>query len=237
MKESYRKGSASHPDPESCSDNHKVVAEALTGAHAGRILSCEIKAFGVPTLLTEAEGNTDRGDSASLESDPAQSKTPGMHGNSLRENRETPQMPTQDTREGRSEKAVSHTSDIHVGGESDDRTVPTKYPNKVPNFGTAEGMEGRRSTKENASQTSTCRTQGRVSVSQGLKGVREMARRKKTERFTALLHHVTNDLLRDSYHALKRKAAPGVDGVTWEQYGTDLEARLADLHRRIHQGS
>ena len=236
MKESYGKGLASHPDPESCGGSRKTVAEALTGAHAGRTLSCEIKEFRVPTLLIEAEGDTDRGAIASLESDPAQSENPGTHGNFLRENRETPQTPTLGFRAGRSEKAVSPTSDMHVGGESDNRIVPAKYPNKDSHL-SAEDMEGRRLTKENGIQVDMCRTQGRESMSQGLDGVREVARRRKTERFTALLHHVTKGLLRDSYLALKRKAAPGIDGVTWEQYGIDLEVRLTDLHKRIHQGS
>jgi hypothetical protein len=57
------------------------------------------------------------------------------------------------------------------------------------------------------------------------------------ERFTALLHHVTVDLLRDSFYALKRKAAPGVDGVTWQEYETGLEDRLVDLHSRVHRGA
>jgi len=67
--------------------------------------------------------------------------------------------------------------------------------------------------------------------------VREAARRDKKQKFTALLHHVTTDLLRDSYYSLKRKAAPGVDGVTWEQYGEGLEDRIGDLHDRIHRGA
>jgi RNA-directed DNA polymerase len=68
-------------------------------------------------------------------------------------------------------------------------------------------------------------------VSQGLGGVREVAKKRRQERFTALLHHVSVDLLRDSYYALKRQAAPGVDGVTWQEYETGLEGRLTDLHR------
>jgi RNA-directed DNA polymerase len=74
-------------------------------------------------------------------------------------------------------------------------------------------------------------------VSQGLHGVRERARKHKQERFTALLHHVTPELLRESYFALKRKAAPGVDGVTWDEYGIGLEDRLKDLHSRVHRGA
>jgi len=67
--------------------------------------------------------------------------------------------------------------------------------------------------------------------------VRERARKNKQERFTALLHHVTPTLLRESFYALKRKAAPGVDGVTWEEYATGLEDRLQDLHGRVHRGA
>ena len=66
--------------------------------------------------------------------------------------------------------------------------------------------------------------------------MREVARKDKRTRFTALLHHVTVELLRDSFYALKREAAPGVDGVTWQEYETDLEAQLADLHGRVHGG-
>jgi RNA-directed DNA polymerase len=63
------------------------------------------------------------------------------------------------------------------------------------------------------------------------------ARENKQEKFTALLHHLTVDLLRESYFALQRKAAPGVDGETWQQYGAGLEDRLADLHSRVHRGA
>lgn len=74
-------------------------------------------------------------------------------------------------------------------------------------------------------------------MSQGLQGVRERARKNKQERFTALLHHVNAELLRESFYGLKRKAAPGVDGVTWKEYETGLEDRLNDLHGRVHRGA
>ena len=74
-------------------------------------------------------------------------------------------------------------------------------------------------------------------MSQGLAGVRKAARENKEMRFTALLHHVTVGLLRESFYALKRKAAPGVDGVTWQEYETGLEGRLTDLHGRVHRGA
>ena len=80
-------------------------------------------------------------------------------------------------------------------------------------------------------------TQSGKRVSQGLDGVRQKAKENKQERFTALLHHVTPKRLEESYFALKRKAAPGVDGVTWKEYGTGLAERLNDLHGRVHRGA
>jgi group II intron reverse transcriptase/maturase len=74
-------------------------------------------------------------------------------------------------------------------------------------------------------------------VKQALDRVRQAARQRKEERFTTLLHHVNERLLRDSFLALRRDAAPGVDGVTWADYGADLELRLADLHDRVHRGA
>ena len=114
--------------------------------------------------------------------------------------------------------------------------TPAKRSNNGEQF-LAESVEGSCSTKGNIGETYTHRTQGRASVSQGLIGVREAARRDKKQKFTALLHHVTAGLLRDSYDSLKRKAAPGVDGVTWQQYGEGLEERLQDLQDRIHRGA
>lgn len=100
-----------------------------------------------------------------------------------------------------------------------------------------ESQERRRQTKGNTGEVHTRRTQSRGSVSQGLDCVRERAKAKKKERFTALLHLIDPDRLRVSYFALKRDAAPGVDGVTWEQYGQSLEKNLVDLHGRIHRGA
>lgn len=86
-------------------------------------------------------------------------------------------------------------------------------------------------------ESNTRLTQSGARVSQGLHGVRERARNNKQERFTALLHHVTPGLLRESFYALKRRAAPGVDGMTWQEYETGLEDRLEDLHGRVHRGA
>src|SRR6266481_4671259 len=125
---------------------------------------------------------------------------------------------------------------MYVSEESDSGTIPMNHSN---NDGkpSAEGEEGRPLIKENTHQSSTHSTQSEARVSQGLAGVRKAARERKEMKFTALLHHVTVGLLRDSFYALKRKAAPGVDGVTWQEYETGLEDRLVDLHGRIHRGT
>ena len=101
----------------------------------------------------------------------------------------------------------------------------------------AENEEGRPLIKENTHQPSTYSTQSEERVSQGLAGVRKAAKDNKETKFTALLHHLTVDLLRESFYALKRKAAPGVDGVTWQEYETGLQNRLVDLHSRVHCGA
>ena len=131
---------------------------------------------------------------------------------------------------------MSHKTHRHGGRESYSGVVPAKQPNKSGRP-PAEAVEERTLTKENMDQPNLGRTQSRESGPNGLDRVREAARRDGKLRFTALLHHVTVDLLRDSYHSLKKQAAPGVDGVTWEEYGQDLEARVRDLHGRIHRGA
>jgi group II intron reverse transcriptase/maturase len=102
---------------------------------------------------------------------------------------------------------------------------------------TAERVEPRAEAEGNTSEPRTRRTPSRESVPQGLDRVRQAAKERKKERFTALLHHVNVDLLRDAYFWLQRNAAPGVDGVTWQEYAQNLEANLVDLHARIHRGA
>jgi len=101
----------------------------------------------------------------------------------------------------------------------------------------AELVEQRAGAKGNANEHSTHRTQGRERVSQALERVRKAARLRKEEKLTALLHHVNIDLLREAFFALKRDAAPGVDGVTWRAYEADLDLNLTDLASRVHRGA
>lgn len=159
-----------------------------------------------------------------------------MHENSPHGNREAPRTSIGGAMD-RLEKAVRRSSSVHVHGESDDGIVPVKPPNKAGPQDAAEVVEGRLSTKGNAAQAATPRTQCRTSVPTALQRVREAARRDRCAKFTALLHHVTIELLRNSFYALKCMAAPGIDQMTWHQYEQDLETRLVDLHRRIHSGT
>src|SRR5437763_1976604 len=100
-----------------------------------------------------------------------------------------------------------------------------------------EAYAGRALNKENGAQTPARRTKSRISELSDLLGVRKAARTDKRTRFTALLHHVSADLLRDGFYALKRQAAPAVDRVPWNEYETGLDEKLADLHGRIHRGT
>jgi RNA-directed DNA polymerase len=154
----------------------------------------------------------------------------------MHENRETSGVSRSNRDRDRSAKAQSHNADAHALEGSDRAVVPMNQPNKEEQS-SAEVGEGRARTKENIAQSSTSPTQSGERVSQGLHGVRQVAEERKQERFTALLHHLSVNLLRDSFYALKRQAAPGVDGVTWQEYETGLEDRLADLHGRVHRGA
>lgn len=98
-------------------------------------------------------------------------------------------------------------------------------------------MQRRAEAEGNAGQPPTCRAQHRESVPPGLERVRQAAKARKKEKFTALLHHVTVDLLREAFHALKRNAAPGVEGLTWQEYEAALEDHRQDLHARVHRGA
>ena len=111
---------------------------------------------------------------------------------------------------------------MYADEESDEGVVPMKRSNNE-GVSSAETVEGRTSPKGNGGQTAAARTLRRDTASNGLAAVRQAARQGKKVRFTALLHHITVDLLRQSYIALKRDAAPGIDGVTWRTYGENLE--------------
>jgi RNA-directed DNA polymerase len=124
---------------------------------------------------------------------------------------------------------------MHDHRESDDLVVPAKPPNKPGRPG-AEVVEGRRSVEGNAASDTRPGLGAGQGVSTGLARVRAKAR-DRTVRFTALLHHVTLERLEAAYRALSPRAAAGIDGVTWHEYGQALRSNLEDLHARVHGGA
>jgi retron-type reverse transcriptase len=125
---------------------------------------------------------------------------------------------------------------MHDREKSDSAIVAVKSANKVGQP-TAEPMEPRAETEGNASRQHTRRAQDRESVSQALERIRKAAKERKKERFTALFHHLSPEMLRTAFFALRREAAPGVDGLTWQDYETDLDRRIEDLHSRVQRGA
>ena len=121
-------------------------------------------------------------------------------------------------------------------GSQTSAIVAGKPTNKVERSA-AEPVEPRAEAKGNARQQSTDRTQSRGTVSQALERIRQAARQRKKEKFTALLHHISIDLLDEAFFELRKDAAPGVDGLIWTDYEQNLERNLEDLHARIHRGA
>jgi RNA-directed DNA polymerase len=135
---------------------------------------------------------------------------------------------------------------MHGHEKSDSAIVAAKPANKVAypmaeqsaeGTAAAEPVEPRAGTKGNADQQSTRRAQNRISVEQALERIRKVAKERRKERFTALFHHISTELLEQSFFELKEDAAPGVDRLTWKDYEADLERNLEDLHDRIQRGA
>jgi RNA-directed DNA polymerase len=161
-----------------------------------------------------------------------------MSGNSKRENREIPSVSQLSFDWERSANVSDCKADMHADGKSHGSVVLTTTANNDAAEASAESDEGRDSAKRNDEQAALHRTPGRNKrESRGLLGVREAARKGSTLKFTALLHHVNEDCLTEAFFNLKKSAAVGVDGVTWQDYEQNLEVKIADLHDRIHRGA
>ncbi len=179
MQEPYKKGVANHLDPESCAEAGNRLGEALTGAHAGQPWSSEITSPGVPTLYGEGEGHMRAGVIGAPSWNATESETPGMRGNSLHGNRETPKASVpphaRRTHGGgeRPEKAHGRTSGMCVFGESDGSIVPQKQANKAGRSA-AEPVEGRGPTKGNDLPAGHVPDTGPGQRGRGLQGVREV---------------------------------------------------------------
>jgi group II intron reverse transcriptase/maturase len=189
--------------------------------------------MGRPTLWDSGEGERDGSDKPATGSspgvrDPAHAQNllarePGYPGTTLAEEREG--RPRKAQAEARTERSQG------VGGMRS--TGEAGEQGRL--FDAAEPVEGRHPVKENANQDARLRTQCRGSLPDGLGRVRQAARRGE-RKFTALMHHIQEPLLREAYYALKKEAAPGVDGETWREYGKHLTARLKDLKERLQRG-
>ena len=198
MQESHRKGLASHPDPGSCGGRREATAEAWIGASAGWVIERRNAAIGVPTLLDFSGRPHGGGRYRESAVDPASSKSPGTSRHVLHENRETSEMSDRPQRPDREAKAPSRTAFRPVSEESDHVRVPVNRSNK-DGHPSAERGEGSAWTTENARPSHTHPTQRGARVPQGLARVRKAARERRQEQFTALLHHLTVDLRRDSF--------------------------------------
>jgi group II intron reverse transcriptase/maturase len=154
----------------------------------------------------------------------------------LRENREISTSPVDDGATGRPGKAEGRTPGMVDVEKSDGPIVLTKRPNNAGSTAT-EVVEGRGPAKGNTVEQNAPRTQSRAGALSALERVRRVPAKMKGTRFTALLHHVDVQQLGAAFNVLKTDAAPGIDGVTWEQYAENLAMNLQDLHRRVHQGA
>ena len=160
------------------------------------------------------------------------SETLSMPRSFTRGNREIPDVSAGLSRAGRVVQGQPRTTTMYASGKSDEGVVPT---NRRRPAGRGMG-EGRPETAGNPNWPTMSETQDSECMMSGLERVRQAARRDKEMRFTSLLHHVTVGTLEDAYRSLKRSASPGIDEVTWAEYGEDLAPRLADLHDRVHGG-
>ena len=197
MKEPQRKGVANRSNHESCAGGGNIAGEALTGAHAGQPSSSEITSIGVPTLSPEGEGHTADSVNRELFTDAAESETLSMRGNSMHGNRETLETPRPDGGVGRSEKACCRTTDMHVSRESDGPIVPKKRANKAGPTVAAESVEGRGSTKGNATRTLLAPDAAPGKRGMGLWGVREAAERLGAVRHARERMGVVSGLVRE----------------------------------------
>ena len=123
------------------------------------------------------------------------------------------------------------------GHEKSDPAIVAKKPTNKAGQPASEPAERSAGAKGSADQQSTRRAQDRESVTQALDRVRQVARQRKEEKFTSLFHHLSIPMLRTAFYELKREAAPGVDGLTWQDYETDVDRRVEDLYSRVHRGA
>jgi len=229
-------GLAIHIGPEPCAFAREGLGEASVGESIGQPLSRERNHHPGADVVRLTEGETEGRASASAPTARRGQRPWHVRKLSTREPGGLLIDPAAARPLGPRREGEEPTPSMHDLEKSDPAIVAGKPANNPGQPG-AELVEPRAGTKGNAGQQSTHRTQGRGSVSQALDRIRTAARQRKTERFTALFHHLTIGALREAFYALRRNAAPGVDGVRWPDYEADLEANLSDLHTRVHRGA
>lgn len=226
---------ANHSGPESCGMHREEYGEALTGETDRPAIEPRNQESGMPTLLSEAEGDMVHGDNRKSCADPTRSKTLRMSGSLLHGSSEISSVSDARGSDGAG-KVNDRNPAIDVDEKSDTPIVPKRPSNK--GIFPAEVVEGRGVAKGNADPSPASRTQSREhDASMGLEGVRKIANQNRKCQFTALLHHVTPSLLVESFYALRKQAAAGVDGVTWREYENRLYGRVHELHREIQTGA
>src|ERR1700732_216744 len=224
-----------HPGLDARGSAREGSREAFTGETTGQVLSCETGL--IPRCRSrsvEEKATSSHGVSAFV-GRPSPSLSPCARGEVLC-TEPGKSHPCPDRQAGPVHEGNSRTMNMHADENSDGVIVPEKRPNKE-GLPSAEAVEGRTPPKGNGGETAAARTLRRDTASNGLIAVRRAARQSKSVRFTALLHHITIDLLKLSYLSLERESAPGIDGVTWQTYGENLEEKLEDLHDKVHRGS
>ena len=235
MKELCIEGVATHDDPESCVGVRKGAGEALTGANVGRAIEPRNSPIGSAEAVEHVEGNT-AGSARSRAAGGPRAVGEPVHAGNLHAREPGGPIPTPsaDHRTGPPRKGQGRTPRMNGHGKSDSLVLPTNPPNKAQ---AAEAGEGRGLAEGNTIVPTRPGRSAGQDVPSGLDRVREVARRDKDARFTALLHHVDLARLWAAYTAINPKAAPGVDEVTWDAYGQDLRANLEDLLARVHSGA
>ena len=226
---------ANHSGPESCGIHREVYVEALTGETDRPAIEPRNHNSGMPTPLRDAEGNMVHDDNRKLCIDPTRSETLCMSGSLLHGSSEISSVSGEIWSDGAGK--VNDRNPAINADEKSDTPIVLKKPSNKGVF-PAEVVEGRGVAKGNGDKPPASRTQSRKhDASTGLEGIRKIAKRNSKCRFTALLYHVTPALLVESFYALHKQAAAGVDGVTWHEYESQLYGRVNDLHREIHTGA
>jgi len=228
MKESYEEDGAHHFGLQRRGDcGNKVVLSVRGEGVAGQPLSSEISSSACRPCSDKGEGHIAGVATAKTPADAAESENLSMPQHSNRENRDLPSVSQLTFDWERSANVSDGKADMHADGTSHGSIVPATTANKGAAEAPAESDEGRDPAKRNAEPTALSRTPGRNQRrSRGLHGVREAARKDSTLKFTALLHHVSEDCLTEAFFNLRRTAAVGVDGVTWQEYERNLEANI-----------